>query len=122
MSESFRDLVAWQKAMQFATDVYRVTETFPRSEQFGLTQQIRRSVNSVPSNIAEGKGRQTTKDYVQFLYRARGSALEAETQLEIAHNVGFLDRETFARLLEQSAEVGRVLNGLISKTLEWADS
>ena len=122
MTESYRELIAWQKSMQFATEVYRATEQFPRDEHFGLRQQIRRSSVSVPSNIAEGKGRQTTKDYVQFLYRPRGSALELETQLEIARNVGFLDAQTFEKLLAQSAEVGRVLNGLITKTLKRADS
>src|SRR5947207_12284723 len=83
MSESYRDLIAWQKAMALATRVYEVTDSFPRREMYGLTRQVRDASVSVPSNIAEGKGRQTKKDYVQFLFRARGSLHETETQLEI---------------------------------------
>jgi four helix bundle protein len=73
MSDSYRDLIAWQTAMALATEVYRLTRNFPRDEMFGLTRQVRDAAASVPSNIAEGKGRQTKKDYLQFLYRARVS-------------------------------------------------
>jgi four helix bundle protein len=115
MSDSYRDVVAWQKAMALATEVYRVTDTFPPREIYGLTRQVRNAALSVPSNIAEGKGRQTKRDYVQFLYRARASLLETETQLEVAANVRFLTPDLFAAINEQAAEVGRVLNGLIRK-------
>ena len=90
MSESYRDVIAWQKSMALVTEVYRVTEDFPRREMYGLTRQLREAAVSVPSNIAEGKGRQTKRDYVQFLYRARGSLLEAQTQLEVGRNLQFL--------------------------------
>jgi four helix bundle protein len=113
LSESYRDLIAWQKAMALVTRVYEVTEPFPRREIFGLTRQVRDAALSVPSNIAEGKGRQTKKDYVQFLYRARGSLFETQTQLEAARNLEFLPRETFAKISEEAQEVGRVLDGLI---------
>ena len=113
MSESYRDLIAWQKAMDLVTRVYEVTEPFPQREMFGLTRQVRDAAISVPSNIAEGKGRQTKKDYVQFLYRARGSALEMQTQLEIARNLSFLPQPTFSGIIDDAYEVGRVLNGLI---------
>lgn len=116
MNDAYRDLVAWQKAMALVTEVYRVTEHFPSREIYGLTQQLRRAAVSVASNIAEGKGRDTTRDYVQFLYRARGSLLEVETQLEIARNLGFLSDAAFAAIYDQAAEAGRVLNGLITKT------
>jgi len=86
LAESFRDLIAWQKAMALVTRVYEVTDSFPRREMYGLTRQVRDAAVSVPSNIAEGKGRQTKKDYLQFLYRARGSLLETETQLEVSRN------------------------------------
>lgn len=102
--------------MALVTEVYRVTECFPSREIYGLTQQLRRAAVSIASNIAEGKGRDTTRDYVQFLYRARGSLLEVETQLEIARNLGFLPEELFAAIYDQAAEAGRVLNGLIAKT------
>lgn len=113
MAESFRDLIAWQRAMAFVADVYRITAEFPRHEMYGLTRQVRDAACSVPSNIAEGKGRDTKKDYVQFLYRARGSLYEADTQLEIGRNLQFITVEAFDRIHEQAAEVGRVLNGLI---------
>ena len=121
MNDSYRDVVAWQKAMALATEVYRVTDTFPPREIYGLTRQVRNAALSVPSNIAEGKGRQTKRDYVQFLYRARASLLETETQLEVAANVRFLSPDLFAAINEQAAEVGRVLNGLIRETQRQID-
>lgn len=111
--DSFRDLIAWQKAMVLVTEVYRVTEDFPRREMYGLTRQVRDAAVSAPSNIAEGKGRKTKKDYVSFLYRARGSLLETETQLEVARNLEFLPHNEFARVIGIAQEAGRVLNGLI---------
>jgi four helix bundle protein len=81
-TKRFRDLIAWQKAMSAAQDVYRITEAFPKSEQFGLTAQMRRAAVSVPSNIAEGHGRLTDKGFKVFLAQARGSAYELETQLD----------------------------------------
>jgi four helix bundle protein len=114
MAGSYRDLIAWQKAMVLVTDVYRVTENYPQREIYGLTRQVREAACSVPSNIAEGKGRQTKKDYVQFLYRARGSLYETQTQLEIGKNLKFLSDEVFTKTFAQCIEVGRVLNGLIT--------
>ena len=113
MANSFRDLLVWQKAMLLVTDVYRATETFPSREMYGLTNQVRRSAVSVPSNIAEGKGRLSKKEFVQFLATARGSLCEMQTQLEIARNLGYLETENFDRLDMQSREVGRIINGLI---------
>jgi four helix bundle protein len=112
--ESFRDLIAWQKAMALATDVYRETERFPREELYGLTMQLRRAVVAVPSDIAEGKGRISKKEFLQMLARARGSACEVETQLEISRNLGFLPADRYSVLSEQCSEVGRLLNGLMS--------
>src|SRR5437868_13842593 len=99
--------------MVLVTRVYEVTDPFPRREMYGLTRQVRDAACSVPSNIAEGKGRETKKDYVQFLYRARGSLYETDTQLEIGRNLHFMTDEEFLRLHEQVAEAGRVLNRLI---------
>jgi len=122
MSESYRDLIAWQKAMALVTRVYDVTEPFPRREIFGLTRQVRDAALSVPSNIAEGKGRQTKKDYVQFLFRARGSLFETQTQLEAARNLKFLPQETFLVIAEEAQEAGRVLDGLIKSVLRQISS
>jgi four helix bundle protein len=108
--------------MSLATEVYRITRQFPRDEMFGLTRQVRNAAGSVPSNIAEGKGRQTKKDYVQFLYRARGSLFETMTQLEISRNVEYISVEVFEAMFAQADEVSRVLNGLIKHVQEQIDA
>jgi four helix bundle protein len=92
-----------------------------RAKWYGLTRQVREAAVSVPSNIAEGKGRQTKRDYAQFLYRARGSLLEVETQLEVGRNLGYIEESTFVALFEQAAEVGRILNGLIANVRRQID-
>jgi four helix bundle protein len=115
MSESYRDLIVWQKAMALVTDVYRATESFPAREIYGITNQVRRAAVAVPSDIAEGKGRISKKEYVQMLSRARGSTYEVQTQLEISRNLSFLAADAFEILEMKAAEVGRLLNGLITK-------
>jgi four helix bundle protein len=111
--QSYRELFAWQKAMDLAAEVYRVTRRFPKEELYGLTSQLRRAAVSVPSNIAEGQGRQTTGEFRQFLGQARGSLLETETQILLSERLDHLDHETTENLLKQAAEVGRILNGLL---------
>jgi four helix bundle protein len=111
-SHSYRDLVVWQKSMQFVTKLYRSTECFPKSEMFGLCSQIRRAVVSIPSNIAEGQGRDSAKEFVHHLSFAYGSLMETETQLQIAANLGYIEQAEVDRLLEDAAEIGRMLNGL----------
>jgi four helix bundle protein len=111
--QHYRELVVWQKAIDFAEMVYRATREFPRDELFGLTSQLRRAAVSVASNIAEGQGRGTTKDFIHFLHIANGSLQECETQLVLAERFGYLEADGLARLLEQSNEVGRINNGLI---------
>ncbi|MGH9479514.1 MAG: four helix bundle protein [Terriglobales bacterium] len=113
MGESYEDLIAWRKAVELAGDVYAATRAFPREEVFGLTNQLRRAAVSIPSNIAEGKGRLTGKDYAHFLGIARGSVLELQTQLLISHNLGYLEKSAFARLRVGADEVGRLINGLL---------
>jgi four helix bundle protein len=113
MSHSYRDLLVWQRAIRLGTEIYRVTQSFPRSEAYGLIDQLRRAAVSVPSNIAEGQGRLTTNEFRQFLAQARGSMHEIETQLLIANNLGYLDESTLNRLVEIAGEVSRLLNGLI---------
>ena len=115
MSESYRDLIVWQKAMALVTDVYRATESFPAREIYGITNQVRRAAVAIPSDIAEGKGRISKKEYVQMLSRARGSTYEVQTQLEISRNLSFLATDAFEVLEMKAAEVGRLLNGLITK-------
>jgi len=118
VSESYRDLIAWQKAKALALEIYRCTRKFPRDEIYGLSSQMRRAAVSVPSNIAEGKGRHSHKELVQFLYRARGSLLELETQLSIAHDLEYVDKANFQRLEGLCGETGRILNGLVNH-FEW---
>lgn len=112
MADAYQDLIAWRKATQLALEIYRRTRTFPRDELYGLTSQMRRAAVSVASNIAEGKGRYSCKEFVQFLYRARGSLLELQTQLFIARGLDYLESLAARRLKDKSDELGRILNGL----------
>ncbi len=113
--KSYRDLIVWQKAMVLVKQVYESSKTFPKEEQFGLTQQLRRSIVSVPSNIAEGSGRGTTKDYIRFLQIARGSLFEAQTQIELSHDLLFLPDTKTKDILSSCNEIERMLNALITK-------
>ena len=115
MPENYRDLIAWQKAKGLALSVYRCTRLFPKDEIYRLISQMRRAAVSVPSNIAEGKGRHSHKELVHFLYQARGSLLELETQLSIAHDLEYMDLQSFKTLQSQTEELGRILNGLINR-------
>ena len=116
MASSYRDLIAWQKAMDLAQDVYRASGSFPREEMYGLTSQLRRCAISIPSNIAEGQGRMTKKDFKLFLGHARGSLLELETQVILAEKLGYL--KSSSSLLNKGDEVKRILNGLIQSMEE----
>ena len=110
---TYRDLIAWQKAMSLARKVYAETEVLPKREAFGLVDQMRRAAVSIPSNIAEGYGRLTDLQFRHFLGTARGSTFELQTQTELTIDLGYLDEERGRNLLEQEAEVGRILNGLL---------
>ena len=118
MGGTYKDLVVWQKAMALVTDIYRSTQEFPREELYGLTSRLRRAVVSIASNIAEGKGRDSDRELVRFLHNARGSVFEVETQITIARSLGFLSEKLFRGLDESTAEVGRMLTGLISRYRE----
>src|SRR5215471_19457842 len=100
--------------MELVTAVYRATANFPKDELFGITSQLRRAAVSIPSNIAEGQGRLSEKEFRFFLGQARGSLMEVETQLQIAENLGYLEKEATVELLKMCAEVGRILNGLLA--------
>jgi len=112
--QSYRDLVVWKKSMALVLNVYRCTQAFPKIETYGLTSQLRRAVISVPSNIAEGQGRLSTGEFRQFLGNARGSLMEVETQILVAQDLGYFDQNQSEALLSATAEVGRILNGLLA--------
>ena len=114
MSASFQDLRVWQDSMQVVAEIYRVTASFPKSEWSGLISQMRRAAISVPSNIAEGKGLRTNKEFLRFLYTARGSLMELQTQLMIARELHYVSEERASDLLERCSKVGRSLAGLIN--------
>jgi four helix bundle protein len=109
---SFRDLVAWQKGMALVRVTYVETNELPADERFGLTSQMRRCAISIPSNIAEGQGRETGSEYIRFLQIARGSAYELSTQAELCIQLGY--GSSFQLILDRSEEVARILNGLIA--------
>ncbi|HVT81586.1 MAG TPA: four helix bundle protein [Phycisphaerae bacterium] len=108
---TFRDLIVWQKAMELAREIYRVTKQMPADERFGLTNQMRRAAVSIPSNIAEGNARQTLLDYLKFLRVARGSMAELSTQMELAISMKMLSPPP--TLLPLLNEVGLILQSLI---------
>ena len=112
--KSYRDLLVWQKAMSLVTEVYKATRLFPKEEVYALTSQIRRAAISIPSNIAEGQGRQSRKECLQFLAVARGSLLELETQILIAQNLGYLAPVQTKLISDATAELGKMLNGLMN--------
>ena len=113
MGHSYRDLRVWQRSTDLVAAVYRLTRCFPREELYGLTNQLRRAAVSVASNIAEGQGRTSSKEFHHFLGQARGSLLELETQLVIAVKLGFADQGHVDVLLEESGAVHGMLNRLM---------
>jgi four helix bundle protein len=114
MGQSYRELIAWQKAMDFVMSVYGITKAFPRDELYGLASQLRRAAVLIPTNIAEGQARFSPQEFHYFLGRARGSLVEVETQLLIAQNLRYFTPERGEQLLDKAAELGRILNGLIA--------
>lgn len=111
-SQNYQDLLAWQKAMALVEGVYAATRSWPREEVYGLTSQVRRAAVSVPSNIAEGQGRSSSKEFLHHLSIAHGSLRELETQTLIAQRLGYIPGDTAEQVLTQAAEVGRLINGL----------
>jgi four helix bundle protein len=112
--KSYRDLIAWQKAISLVADVYSLTAQFPGNEMYGLTSQLRRASVSVPSNIAEGHGRASKGEFLQFLGHARGSLCEVQTQIFIAHKLRYISTEQEENVIARTDELGRILSGLIS--------
>ncbi len=110
---TFRDLLVWQKGKNFVTLVYRITATFPQTELYGLSSQMRRAAVSIPSNIAEGFARQSRKDFQQFLRISRGSLFELQTQIEISFELEYIQSDQLQNLIALSSEIERMLASLI---------
>ena len=109
----YKRLIVWQKAMSFMVDVYKLVKQFPSDERYALSDQVRRAVVSVPSNIAEGAGRSSNKDYAHFIAIARGSLFETMTQLEGAERLGYITVPQ--EMVADAAEIGRMLTAMLKK-------
>ncbi len=120
--KSYRDLEVWNKAIDLVVECYQITKEFPRSEVYGLTSQLRRAAVSIPANIAEGRERQHTKEFLQHLSVAYGSLAELETHLQIAQRLNYLDIAHVDQVLEKTAEIGRMINGLCRSLQNKADN
>ena len=112
---TFRKLLVWQKSMQLVTNVYKTAQLLPKEEMYALTSQIKKCAVSIPSNIAEGYGRETNKEYLRFLNIALSSLFELQTQLEIAYNLNYFNQDDFNLLYEQTREIERMLTSFIKK-------
>lgn len=108
-----KNLLAWKKSMDLVTEIYAVTKNFPKEETYSLTSQIRRSSISIPSNLAEGHAMGTTAHYMKFIFIARGSLAELETQLTIAGNLGYLSQQQLEPLISLVSELNKMLSGMI---------
>lgn len=117
MTHNFKNLIVWQKSMKLVEDIYGYTSSFPKEEKYQLISQINRSALSIPSNIAEGSGRSTEKEFKHFLRIALGSSYELETQLILSKNLGMLETENFERISKDLEKVQKMLIGF-SKSLK----
>lgn len=111
--KSYRDVQVWQKARMLVSEIYKITAQFPKEETYGLTSQLRRAIISVPSNIAEGSSKGSTREYLRFLSISYGSLCEVETQLYLAFDLDFITEIQLQTLLEKTNELGRMTHGLI---------
>ena len=117
----YRDLKVWQRAMNLTERVYKATASFPEEEKFGLVAQLRRSMVSVPSNIAEGAGRNSSKQFVHFLNISRGSLNEAHTQLELVNRLNFLSNDIFSALEDEMIQISKMISVLLRRVAESSD-
>lgn len=113
--KTYRELIVWEKSISLVNQIYKVSKQFPNDENFGLTSQLRRSAVSVPSNIAEGYGRNSLNDYIRFLNISVGSLYEIQTQIEIAFNLEYVEKRHFEELYENTKEIERMMSSLIRK-------
>ena len=111
-SSEFRELIVWQKAMTMTVDVYKLVKCLPREETYSLADQMRRAAVSIPSNIAEGQGRVTSKEFIRFLSMARGSLWELSTQLELCERLNYLEKTQTTAVQNQITEIAKMLNAL----------
>lgn len=116
--KTYRELIVWQKSMVLVNEIYKVSRSFPNDENFGLTSQLRRSAVSVPSNVAEGYGRNSLNDYIRFLNISVGSLYEMKTQIEIAFNLKYVGKSNFEELHNNTKEIERMMSSLIRKLKE----
>ena len=114
-AKSYKDFIVWQKAIDLSVEIYNLIKLLPKTETYGLSDQMRRAVVSIPSNIAEGQGRNSTKEFVYFLGIARGSQKELETQIYICTRLEYFTEEEALTALNLCEEVGKMLNSLITK-------
>jgi len=115
---SFSDLLVYKKAFALAMEIFELSKRFPKEEMYGLSSQVRRSSTSIPSNIAEGYGRDSNKDYLKFLNIAISSLFEMQTQIEIAYNLKYINEIQFNKISEESKEIERMLSSFIRKIRE----
>jgi len=108
-----KDLNVWNEAIELVTDIYKMTRSFPKDEQYGLISQIRRAAVSIPSNIAEGSARSSRKEFIQFLNISMGSAVELETQVIISKNLGYITEELFQKISDKVNKISKMVQGLI---------
>ena len=111
--KSFTDLSAWQKSHKLVVNLYKITKSFPKSETYSLTDQMRRAATSITSNIAEGFSRKSPKEKTQFYHMALGSLTELQNQLLIARDVDYLSTEDFKQIADQTVDCSKLINGLI---------
>lgn len=114
MIRKYQNLKVWEKATQLVLEIYALANAFPKDELYGLTSQLRRAAVSIPSNIAEGSERKSDKDFIRFLRMASASLAEIETQLYIALKLNYLDDSAYNELLKASAEIGKMIHGLMA--------
>jgi four helix bundle protein len=114
---NYKDLEVWQKAMELVVECYQITKGFPKNEAFGLAGQLQRAAVSIPANIAEGRARQHTREFIQHVSIAYGSLAEFETHVQIAERLNYIDKSQADDLMGKAAVIGRMLNGL-RKSLE----
>jgi len=115
---SYHDLEIWKRGIQLVKELYKITSEFPKSEIYGLTSQIQRAAVSFPANIAEGWGRESSKNYIQFLRNSRGSLFEMDTLIIIAYKLNYIDKKTLNPILNEIKELGKMLNSIIKKINE----
>lgn len=115
MIKTYRELIVWQKSMKLVSEIYRITKEFPKNEEFSLSTQLRRAAISIPSNIAEGFGRNTPKEFTRFLYISIGSLFEVQTQIDISLDQKYITNNTHKDIFEKSREIERMICSLIRK-------